>query len=303
MTDDQDVTFNSTHPHYMPSLNTLFREGGMEFTNFFVSTALCCPSRVSILRGQYCHNTGVHDNGDFNNSTYLSGGWAKFLTTFLEDETIATILQSQANYQTVFLGKYMNGYNDITNHPDNLDIPDIPGLHKPAGWDHWKGMIQNNFYGGTFSLDGEEIFKLPNDVYQTDYLNDQVIDFLRNHRDPDRPFFIMVLPFAPHAPADPADRHKDLYPDLQLPRTPRFDASDEIMAQKGAWIQNLPPLADDQLEDLDEFYRKRMRSLKAVDESLQNISDVLDELGLTEETYFMYTSGESSRAEHFSYSQ
>jgi hypothetical protein len=63
MTDDQDSIFNPTHPYYMPALNTLFREGGMEFTRFYASTALCCPSRVSILRGQYCHNTGVYDNG------------------------------------------------------------------------------------------------------------------------------------------------------------------------------------------------------------------------------------------------
>jgi len=278
MTDDQDATADSTHPDYMPSLNTLFREGGMEFTNFYVSTALCCPSRVSILRGQYCHNTGVHDNGELNNSTYLSGGWAKFLDNVLEDETVGTILQSQGNYQTVFMGKYMNGYDDFSDHTDRPNVPNVPGLHKPVGWDYWLGMLRNKFYGPTFSIDGEEIVRLSNEIYQTDYLNDQAIDFLRNKRDPDRPFFIMVLPFAPHAPADPADRHADLYNDIKLPRTPRFNPKGKIQKQKGAWIKDLPKLLDEQIDDLDEFYRKRLRSLKAVDESLQDISDVLDEL-------------------------
>jgi arylsulfatase A-like enzyme len=194
------------------------------------------------------------------------------------------------------MGKYMNGYDDFTNHTFRPNVPNDPGLHKPKGWDYWLGMLRNKYYGPTFSLDGNEISKLPPDVYQTDYLNEQAIDFLRNKRDPDRPFFIMVLPFAPHAPADPAPRHKDLYRDVRIPRTPRFNPNNTIMEQKGTWIKGMPELLDEQIDDLDEFYRKRLRSLRAVDESLRNISDVLDELGLAENTYFMYV---SDNGQHF----
>jgi arylsulfatase A-like enzyme len=64
MTDDQDVTANSLDSQYMPRLNKLFRNEGMEFHNYYVSTGLCCPSRATILRGQYCHNTKIWDNGE-----------------------------------------------------------------------------------------------------------------------------------------------------------------------------------------------------------------------------------------------
>lgn len=77
LTDDQDVTAHSLD--YMPKLNKLLREEGTEFLNYFVPTGLCCPSRATIIRGQYCHNTKIWDNGDLNNATYLSGGLKKRL--------------------------------------------------------------------------------------------------------------------------------------------------------------------------------------------------------------------------------
>ena len=282
MTDDQDVTANSIHPSIMPKLNRLFREGGMEFPNYYVSTGLCCPSRATILRGQYCHNTKVFDNGDFNNSTYQSGGWSKFLDTGLEEETIATLLQS-AGYETAMIGKYMNGYNLYDEKA---------GLHKPPGWDHWMGLLKCfNFYGPIFSEDGKRILKTNNTVYQTDFIRDWALDFLTNKRDPSKPFFLMVTPFAPHTPAIPAKRHEHLFPDAKFPRYDSFNPSDDIQQQRPSWIKNMPPLTKKQIDDMDNFYRNRLRSLQAVDEALESIAETLDMLGLTDDTFFIYTAG------------
>mmetsp|Transcript_10199 Transcript_10199/g.21875 ORF Transcript_10199/g.21875 Transcript_10199/m.21875 type:complete len:673 (-) Transcript_10199:873-2891(-) len=287
MTDDQDVTSNSIDPSIMPKLNRLFREGGMEFPNYYVSTGLCCPSRATILRGQYCHNTEVFDNGDFNNSTYQSGGWSKFLTTGLENETIATLLQS-AGYETAMVGKYMNGYNLYDEKA---------GLHKPPGWDHWMGLLKCfNFYGPIFSDNGKRILKTNATVYQTDFIRDWALDFLANKRDPSKPFFLMVTPFAPHTPATPAKRHEHLFPDAKFPRYDSFNPSDEVQQQRPAWIKNIPPLTKEQIEDMDNFYGKRLRSLQAVDEALESITETLEILGLTDDTYFIYT---ADNGQHF----
>lgn len=287
MTDDQDVTANSIDPSVMPRLNRLFREGGMEFPNYYVPTGLCCPSRSTILRGQYCHNTKIFDNGNLNNATYRSGGWGKFLEDGLEEETIATLLQS-AGYETALIGKYMNGY-DLFNKNARL--------HKPAGWDHWMGLLKcMKFYGPIFSEDGKRVLRTNETVYQTDFIRDWVLDFLRYRRDSSKPFFLMVTPFAPHTPATPAKRHKDLFPDAKFPRYDSFNPQNDIQQQRPAWIKGLPRLTKEQIDDMDNFYRNRLRSLQAVDEALESITETIDALGLTDETYFIYTAGESSES-------
>jgi hypothetical protein len=47
---------------YMPKTRSVLEDKGMSFSNAYVSNALCCPARATIMRGQYAHNTGVWDN-------------------------------------------------------------------------------------------------------------------------------------------------------------------------------------------------------------------------------------------------
>jgi N-acetylglucosamine-6-sulfatase len=58
MTDDEDVGIHE----FMPKTKALLADRGTTFTNFFVSYPWCCPSRTTILRGQYAHNTGIVGN-------------------------------------------------------------------------------------------------------------------------------------------------------------------------------------------------------------------------------------------------
>jgi arylsulfatase A-like enzyme len=59
MTDDQDLKLNSLS--YTPLTMKHMAKKGTTFTNHFVTTALCCPSRVSLLTGRLAHNTNVTD--------------------------------------------------------------------------------------------------------------------------------------------------------------------------------------------------------------------------------------------------
>ena len=56
--------------HTMPGVRATITRQGIRFTRAMVSVSLCCPSRTTILRGQYAHNTGVHTNGGTNGGFY-----------------------------------------------------------------------------------------------------------------------------------------------------------------------------------------------------------------------------------------
>lgn len=57
MSDDQDLALGSTE--YTPRIRKHLQEKGTFFENHFVTTALCCPSRVSLWTGKQAHNTNV----------------------------------------------------------------------------------------------------------------------------------------------------------------------------------------------------------------------------------------------------
>ncbi|XP_065178506.1 uncharacterized protein LOC135809150 isoform X2 [Sycon ciliatum] len=271
LTDDQDVTAGSLD--YMPRLNQILRREGTEFLNYFVSTGLCCPSRATIMKGQFCHNTKIFDNGDLNNKTDLSGGFVKYLALGLMNEsTVGNILQA-AGYETKLCGKYLNGYDD-----GQASIV-------PPGWDHWQGMTKTAYYGPHFSINGK-LKKMNNSVYQTDYIRDIAIEFIQRKRD--KPFFMYLSPFAPHAPATPAKRHAHMFNDSMAPRYDSFNPNNTIQSQKPSWLGRLPPLTQKQIDGIDNFFRNRLRSLQAVDEMLGNITATLESEGLLNNTYIFY---------------
>lgn len=59
LTDDQDAVLDSVA--YMPRLQKHVIDRGTSFVNHFTTTAICCPSRVSLWTGKQPHNTNVTD--------------------------------------------------------------------------------------------------------------------------------------------------------------------------------------------------------------------------------------------------
>lgn len=84
----------------MPAVQSELVAHGIRFTNAYVTTPLCCPSRATILTGQYAHTTGVLTNG----WPLQHGGMA----LFDDSSTVATWL-ADVGYRTGIFGKYLNG--------------------------------------------------------------------------------------------------------------------------------------------------------------------------------------------------
>src|SRR5215207_3766011 len=90
---------------YLPTIRDELIAKGFAATNAFVANSLCCPSRASILTGNYSHTTGVWNN----QNTLGRGGFASFRPR--EGSTLATWFDA-AGYRTGLVGKYFNGYNE-----------------------------------------------------------------------------------------------------------------------------------------------------------------------------------------------
>jgi arylsulfatase A-like enzyme len=149
----------------MPNLRSLM-ENGTTFENAFVSNSLCCPSRATILRGQYTHNHEILSNEP------PRGGFAKFRFLGHEDSTMATWLQERG-YRTAFFGKYMNGYSDT---------------HVPPGWDEWYG-VAGNYLSHMLNENGHIVNYDPETDYDTDILSDKASDYVERTAGADPPFF------------------------------------------------------------------------------------------------------------------
>lgn len=57
LSDDQDRKLGSMD--FMETLQNEMIAKGLEASNHFTTSAQCCPSRVTLLRGQAAHNTNV----------------------------------------------------------------------------------------------------------------------------------------------------------------------------------------------------------------------------------------------------
>jgi N-acetylglucosamine-6-sulfatase len=268
LTDDLDTASIS----HMPNLRSLLIERGTTFENAFVTDPLCCPSRATILRGQYAHNHGVLSNEPPH------GGFEKFRAMGHQRSTMATWLKS-GGYRTILVGKYMNGYE---------------GTQVPPGWDEWYA-VSGNYTSTDLNENGRIVSYDPESDYLDDVLADRAADYVRDPSGnvpsfllPDRPFFMWLGTTAPHQPAEPAPRHADALADTSLPRPPSFDEAD--VSDKPDWIRDNPPLGPEQSSYMEDLYRKRLQSLLAVDEMIGQLVDALDESGELDDTYIFFTS-------------
>lgn len=274
MTDDQDLTMGSLD--YMPRLRHYLTERGTTFENFFTPQSLCCPSRVTFLRGQYPHNHQVYTN------LPPLGGFEKAYTLGLEQDTLATALHN-AGYRTGLIGKYLNGYPLSTNQ-----------TYIPPGWDAWFSPTTEGAYGSynyTVNENGTLVnYGSSQTDYITDVLRNKALDFLGRSSPPssEQPFFLLLTFYAPHSPANPAQRHINLFPNAQVPRSASFNEGD--MSDKPAFMQARPSLNETQIAELDLQYRRRVQALQAVDEAIEALVLQLAANNQLENTYIFFLS-------------
>lgn len=247
---------------------------GRSFERAFASDPLCCPSRMSFLRGQYAHTTSVY------NVQYTYGGWSRIRDAKLEASTLATWLDA-AGYFTAEIGKYMNGYNQAV---------------VPPGWDYWRGKKGNSFTKFSFLVDGR--WRNYDGAYDADVVTGFAVEAVQ--RSGAEPLFMWASYYAPHNPMTPPARYDT---DAEAPvcanedirSLPSFNEAD--MTDKPRWLKGRGSWsASKQLQYGVTMMKDGCRTLLAVDDGVRAILTALEakDPGL-DNTLILFTSDQGAQ--------
>ncbi len=204
-----------------PNLDRLAAEG-MRLTDAYCPVSVCSPTRYSLMTGRYPFR-----------GWKKSGVMANYEPSMIADEllTLPEMLQ-QAGYTTAGFGKWHLGTTFPTldgekpagygkfradNNGANLDfskpVSDGPIDH---GFDHWLGFscasecwifkdkmvtgaILHDLYTVEAAPNADELKKIPLQDYLS-FITDNTLQFLSNHAENEKPFFLYYSPYVPHVP-------------------------------------------------------------------------------------------------------
>ncbi len=179
-TDDQgyaDLGCYGSKTNRTPRLDQLAKEGTL-FTSFYTQT-VCGPSRSALLTGRYpCR----------------SKGWGMPA----EEITFAELIR-EAGYQTACIGKW-----DVSNRK-----PIIERMPNAQGFDYFFGALGANDAGTVKFHENNQAAGSSNDMGGlTTLYTDKSIDFLKNRRDPKKPFALYLAHTMMHTIIDASDRFR-----------------------------------------------------------------------------------------------
>jgi len=242
-----------------PNLDRMAANGA-HLPNAFVTTALCSPSRASILTGLYAHKHTVVDNNNPVPSNLV------FYPQYLQ----------QAGYETAMVGKWHMG--------GETDAPQ-------RGFDHWVSFKGQGTYlpsQNGLNVNGRRV---PQQGYITDELTQYALDWLRERKG-DKPFMLYLSHKGVHADFVPAERHRNqaanhaFAPPRTMTPATHEGAPMWVQNQRNSWHGVDFPYHSDL--DIGEYYRRYAETLLGVDESIGRVLDYLKERGLLDSTLVIY---------------
>jgi len=274
LTDDQAWNVLGKDGRYTfmktPNIDRIAEEG-MVFDNAFVTTSLCSPSRACFMTGCYAHTHGVYINSYSDPDPK-----APFLPKALQE----------AGYETAFLGKW---------HMKR-------GSEPRDGFDYWLGFEgQGKYINPPLNENGREFIEKG---YMTDILTDYAIRWIEKPRD--KPFCLFLWHKAVHAPFTPAPRDSAAFPNALIPEYENWydDMEDKPEWIRRGWVYGVhnenwkysegKPVPDkiepNPWNPKNPRWMNYLRAMLAVDKSVGEVRDCLEDLKIMDNTILVYGS-------------
>ena len=283
---------------------TRMADAGLRYNRFHV-TALCSPTRASLLTGRNNHTVGFGSVGE------LSSGFPGYTALLPRDCAPVPRILRDNGYSTAAFGKW-----HLT--PDTQQGPAGPLDRWPTGWgfDYFYGFLggdsgqwdpclaeNQKIIGTPETFDDEE-----NPYYLPDAMADKTIEWLHGVRaqDAHKPFFAYFATGCSHAPHHVASEWADKYKGA-------FDQGwdrlrDEVFARQKA-LGVVPadteltprdeafPAWDDVPDRLQAYYARQMEVYAGfsenADHNVGRVIDAIDELGELDNTVIIWIWGDN----------
>jgi arylsulfatase A-like enzyme len=263
--------------------------GGTQFQNGVVTTPLCCPSRSTIMTGRYAHNHGVRTNQPL----LPPGGDPDAPISKIQDSTLQRYLQ-QAGYRTGLVGKYLNGW------PLNVDPPFFDSSELIA--DTYCPFKVKEKDQAIVTYGSDPVGTPPNEYcvgdYSTDFMAQKGMDFVQQSESNDtQPWYLYMAPHAPHEDPIPSSTYNvHNYPSSNLPPFQANPAQSETdLTDKPDWVRNWTDFRqifdkDVNLEVKEGFRTRALRTLKSVDDLVDEVMTKLVQTGEDQNTLVFFLS-------------
>jgi arylsulfatase A-like enzyme len=286
MTDQQKATASHLYENTFcqtPAMERLANQGVL-FEHAFTPHPLCVPARVSLWTAQF-----PHSHGGRRNETWMPGGAIH-----------AFQLWKEAGYHTGLIGK-----NHCFERPQDLALFDtwceishggLPADAEPRGMSWFRPVDgiqaahalrralkpQNPRFGYATS-------DLPLEDYSSGLIAGQVVRFLERHRR--EPFALWVSFPDPHEPWVAPERYAAMFPPAKIDLPPwREGEFDERAPERNRVLYRMLGVAEDTLEEVYGLLGVYYGMVRFIDDSLGQILDALDTLGLRQETIVVFCS-------------
>jgi len=266
--DDADRSDMTQMPHLMRDV----ADAGATFDRFYATQSLCCPSRASLLTGEYVHNHGV-----YSDSVKYHGGFEQFLANGDETDALPLKLQERG-YVTALIGKYLNGYTFARSKG-----------HIPPGWDRWFGTFEQLYQKWQANDDGVARYygTKPND-YEDGVINHLASQWISHVHH--QPFFAFLPVLAPHTPYVAPPDTPNTFNDAAPPsfHSPNFNEAD--VSDKPGYVRTLHRLSASDVLGIKLRYEHRLQQMRFDDNALGKLVDQLRREHVLDKTYIIVSS-------------
>ena len=291
-----------------PNLNSLAARG-IRFERNYVANPICMPNRLSIFTGKNIRNHGLWTNGlDIPECETIASHFYKngYQTASIGKIHFTPYGGDNGNMESVNLWK--NGNNaDEWNGPYwgfehvELTLGHTSNLAHYGKWFYSRGgtddMLKSNPASGAMQSGTRE---LPEELHDSAFVADRTNDYIKNRRDPDKPFFLVASFPDPHHPFNPPSQVTKDYAtqDVTMPTGESSDLETRPEHYRehyrGEWHRqgSMPAKHPKGIseEHTQEIIRNTYGMVDLVDRNIGKILSTIEEENLLDDTIIVFSS-------------